>query len=242
VSGKLKETLFVATSRRAPLNAKLPLAAWARFLFSRPQRSGEETRHKKELRKHLSFRKRAGPNFFRLSGNRVLKTAFVLRDGPLDPPAPHPSEVRPFEPWCQQHRGSLHLRLRLRLRRFGIPHSLGRFAASSVALLACEVAPTLAPNYPGLGKTTGLAGRIEVLAVREIISRLTSKVASARRQSSDPADRLAGESAAGGGCGRSSAISRRISWNIWSTIVHLARRAQTLQDARKPMHTDPSTI
>jgi putative tryptophan/tyrosine transport system substrate-binding protein len=36
----------------------------------------------------------------------------------------------------------------------------------------------------------------------------------------------------------------------WSTIVllyvsngrHLARRAQTLQDARKPMHTDPSTI
>jgi hypothetical protein len=122
VSGKLKETLFVATSRRAPLNAKLPLAAWARFLFSRPQRSGEETRHKKELRKHLSFRKRAGPNFFRLSGNRVLKTAFVLRDGPLDPPAPHPSEVRPFEPWCQQHRGSLHLRLRLRC--FGIPHSL----------------------------------------------------------------------------------------------------------------------
>ena len=28
------------------------------------------------------------------------------------PPAPHPSAVRPFEPWRQQHQGSLQLRLR----------------------------------------------------------------------------------------------------------------------------------
>jgi hypothetical protein len=33
-------------------------------------------------------RSRAEANFFRLSGNRVLKTAFVLWDGPLDPPTP----------------------------------------------------------------------------------------------------------------------------------------------------------
>jgi RNA-directed DNA polymerase len=35
----------------------------------------------------------------------------------LSPPSPSPSEVRPFEPRCQQHRGSLHLRLRC----LGIP-------------------------------------------------------------------------------------------------------------------------
>jgi hypothetical protein len=57
-----------------------------------------------------------GSQFFRLFGNRVLETAFVLRDGPLAP-SPSPSEVRPFEPRCQQHRGSLHLRLRC----LGIP-------------------------------------------------------------------------------------------------------------------------
>ena len=69
-------------------------------------------RHKKELRNTLASA-RSEANFFRLTGNRVLKTAFVLRGGPLaPPPAPHPSAVRPFEPWRQQHQGSLQLRLR----------------------------------------------------------------------------------------------------------------------------------
>ena len=70
------------------------------------------SRHKKELRNALASAGSREPIFFRLFGNRVLETAFVLRTG-LSPPNPSPSEVRPFEPRCQQHRGSLHLRLRL---------------------------------------------------------------------------------------------------------------------------------
>jgi hypothetical protein len=61
-------------------------------------------RHKKELRNTLASA-RSEANFFRLTGNRVLKTAFVLWDGPIAPSSPIPSEVRPFEPWCH-HRGS----------------------------------------------------------------------------------------------------------------------------------------
>jgi hypothetical protein len=55
-------------------------------------------RHKKDSQ-HPGFREPAEANFFRLTGNRVLKTAFVLRDGPLAP-SPSPLLVRPFEPWC----------------------------------------------------------------------------------------------------------------------------------------------
>lgn len=63
----------------------------------------------------------AGNQFFRLSGNRVLKKAFVLRDGPL---APSPSSSGPsLRALVRTHQGSMHLRcyLRLRFRSVGIP-------------------------------------------------------------------------------------------------------------------------
>ena len=58
---------------------------------------------------------------FRLSGNRVLKTAFVLRDSAL---APSRSSSGPsHRALVRTHQGSMHLRchLRLRFRSVGIP-------------------------------------------------------------------------------------------------------------------------
>jgi len=66
-------------------------------------------------------RSREGSQFFRLSGNRVLKTAFVLRDGPL---APSPSSSGPsLRALVRTHQGSMLLRchLRLRFRSVGRP-------------------------------------------------------------------------------------------------------------------------
>ena len=102
-----------------------------------------------------------GSQFFWLTGNRVLKTAFVLWDGPLDPQPPQPSEVRPFEPWCQQHRGSL--RLRLRLRRLGIPHPPGPLGPSPYAISA--LSSLLIPEAWGApGDRDGQHGGVEAVA------------------------------------------------------------------------------
>jgi hypothetical protein len=54
--------------------------------------------------------------FFGFSGTASSRQRLFCGTG-LSPPNPSPSEVRPFEPRCQQHRGSLHLRLRC----LGIP-------------------------------------------------------------------------------------------------------------------------
>jgi hypothetical protein len=83
----VKKLLFVYVPQRAPAIA-LSRRADCGLAFS--QSSGRRnhpvevltSRHKKELRNTLAT---AAANFFRLTGNRVLKTAFVLRDGPLAP-------------------------------------------------------------------------------------------------------------------------------------------------------------
>ena len=66
------------------------------------------------------------PIFFWLTGNRVLKTAFVLRDGPLAPKPPTPLGPSLSSPGANSTgaRSTCAGHLRLRLRRFGIPHPL----------------------------------------------------------------------------------------------------------------------
>jgi hypothetical protein len=79
----------------------------------------EFSRHKKELRNTLASAGSREPIFSAFREPRPRDS--VCFAGRASRPSPSPSEVRPFEPRCQQHRGSLHLRLRC----LGIPHSPG---------------------------------------------------------------------------------------------------------------------
>jgi hypothetical protein len=69
------------------------------------------SRHKKELRNTLASAGAREP-FFSACRKPRPQDSVSFAGRASRPQAPHPSAVRPFEPWCQQHRGPLHLRLR----------------------------------------------------------------------------------------------------------------------------------
>ena len=112
VLGRRKETFVRLRSSASPGDRALATRGLRACFFSAvgPQEPSAPvgvltSRHKKELRNTLATAVPRSPIFFWLTGNRVLKTAFVLRDGPL---APKP--LTPLGPSLVQHRGSLHLR------------------------------------------------------------------------------------------------------------------------------------
>ena len=131
--GRRKETFVRLRSSASPGDRALATRGLRACFFSAvgPQEPSAPvgvltSRHKKELRNTLATAVPRSPIFFWLTGNRVLKTAFVLRDGPLAPKPLTPLGPSLSSPGANSTgaRSTCAGHLRLRLRRFGIPHPL----------------------------------------------------------------------------------------------------------------------
>jgi hypothetical protein len=89
----VKKLLFVYVPQRAPAIALSPRADCGLAFSQRSGRRNHRLRSKflpQDIRRSFAIPwlpRTAVANFFRLTGNRVLKAAFVLRDG-LSPPKP----------------------------------------------------------------------------------------------------------------------------------------------------------
>ena len=106
VLGRRKETFVRLRSSASPGDRALATRGLRACFFSAvgPQEPSAPvgvltSRHKKELRNTLATAVPRSPIFFGLPGTASSRQRLFCGTGLSPPTAPHPSEVRPFEPW-----------------------------------------------------------------------------------------------------------------------------------------------